>query len=201
MEQYYMLKNTIILLMGIAGTGKATIGAAMTQKNQNFRFVPHHSWIDPILNLFGDDESKVFWGLDEKGWAALNQARDVVFNTIADACPQESSFIITYELLANNPYHQDFFDALIQVVQKRKALFVPVRLICDLDALLKRVTNEQRLTYYKTRDTALIKKRHAESKVFFSHLPTEYTLDVTRLTPEQAASSIIQWVNEHEYPA
>ena len=196
-----MLKNTIILLMGIAGTGKATIGAAMTQKNQNFRFVPHHSWIDPILNLFGDDESKVFWGLDEKGWAALNQARDVVFNTITEACPQESSFIITYELLANNHYHQEFFDALMQVVQKRKALFVPVRLICDLDEQLKRVTNEQRMAHYKTRDPALIKKRHAESEVFFSHLPTEHTLDVTQLTSEQAAANIIHWVNKHKFPA
>ena len=196
-----MLKNTIILLIGIAGTGKATIGAAMTQKNQNFRFVPHHSWIDPILNLFGDDESKVFWGLDEKGWAALNQARDVMFNTIAEACPQESSFIITYELLANNHYHQEFFDTLMQVVQKRKALFVPVRLICDLDEQLKRVTNEQRMAHYKTRDPALIKKRHAESEVFFSHLPTEHTLDVTQLKPEQAASNIIHWVNKHKFPA
>ena len=49
----------------------------------------------------------------------------------------------------------------MRVAQKRKALFVPVRLICDLDELLERVTNEQRLAHYKTRDTTLIKKRHA----------------------------------------
>ena len=190
-----MIKNTIILLTGLAGTGKTTIGAAIARDNQQFRFVPHHAWIDPILNLFGDDESKVWYSLGEKGWAALNQARDVVFNTIADVCPPESSFVITYELLAHDIYHQAFFERLMQVVEKRNALFVPVRLICNLDELLKRVSNEQRMAYYKTRDTRLIKKRFAESEVFFSHQPTELTLDVTQLSPQQAAIEIMQWIN------
>ena len=65
-------------------------------------------------------------------------------------------------MLANNPYHQDFYKKVSAVAEKRKAKFLPVRLICDLDELFRRVQNMDRAAYYKTRDVELIKKRFAE---------------------------------------
>ncbi|MFO8671966.1 hypothetical protein SC848_01050 [Legionella pneumophila serogroup 1] len=52
-----MRKNNIILLMGIAGTGKRTIGEEIVAQDNTFRLAHHHDWIDPILKLLGSDAS------------------------------------------------------------------------------------------------------------------------------------------------
>lgn len=43
-----MLQNIMILLMGIAGIGKKTIGEAITKRDSSFKLAHHHAWIDPI---------------------------------------------------------------------------------------------------------------------------------------------------------
>jgi hypothetical protein len=190
-----MLKNNIILLMGIAGSGKMTIGEAIAQQDPHFKFISPHDWLDPLLKLLKDDES-VWWLLDEKGWAVVNQANDVVLNMIADVCPKESNFAISYEMLANNPYHQNYFERVQNAATRRDATLTPVRLICDLEELLERVQAKSRIAYFKTRDVELIKKRFADNEVFFSHLPNELTLDVTDITPKESAEKILEWVAE-----
>jgi aminoglycoside 6'-N-acetyltransferase len=132
--------------------------------------------------------------LDEKGWAAVNQALDVTLYTIAEVCPKESNFVITSEMLADNPYHKNYFERVKHAATKRAATLTPVRLVCELDELLNRVQNNSRLAYFKTRDVDLIKKRFAEEKVFFSQMPNELTLDVTNLTPKESAAKILEWV-------
>lgn len=175
--------------MGIAGTGKRTVGEALA-KQSNFKFVHHHSWIDPILNLLGTDSS-VFWDLEEKSWAKLNEARDVIFSTMTNVCPEDTNFIITYEMLDKDPYHQSFYEHVLEVLKKRNAYFLPVRLICDEDELLKRVEAEDRKQYFKTRDVQLIQNRVKEEKVFYTKHKNEITLDITKMLPDDAAKKIL----------
>ena len=192
-----MLTNNIILLMGIAGCGKMTIGEAFVKQNPYFKLVTPDSSLDPILKLLGDNE-QVWWSLDKKGWAAVNQALDVTLYTIAEVCPKESNFVITSEMLADNPYHQNYFERVKHAATKRGAKLTPVRLICELDKLLDRVQGDSRLAYFKTRDVELIKKRFAEEQVFFTKMPNELTLDVTHLTPDASAEQVMQWVTNHQ---
>ncbi|HHJ0490126.1 TPA: GNAT family N-acetyltransferase [Legionella pneumophila] len=189
-----MQTNVMILLMGIAGTGKKTIGEAITTLAPQFRLAHHHAWIDPVLKLLGND-AQVFWSLDEKGWAALNQARDVIFDTMTEVCSKETSFVITYELLANNSWHQEFFNQVQTVVQKRGAVFVPIRLICNGAELVKRLKDSDRKGYFKTQDEALITKRLYEEDVYFSKEPYEMTLDVSLLSAEESARRILDWTS------
>jgi aminoglycoside 6'-N-acetyltransferase len=192
-----MLTNNIILLMGIAGTGKMSIGEAIVKQNPHFKLVTPDSAIDPVLKLLGDNE-QVWWSLDEKGWTAVNQALDVMLYTIAEVCPKESNFVITSEMLADNPYHQNYFERVQHAATRRAATLTPVRLICELNELLDRVQNTSRLASFKTRDVELIKKRFAEEQVFFSKKPNELTLDVTHLTPDASSAKIMQWVTNHQ---
>ena len=191
-----MLTNNIILLMGIAGSGKMTIGEAIVNQNSSFKLVTPDSSFGSILKLLGDDD-KVMWSLNDKGWAAVNQALDVTLYTIAEVCPKNCNFVITSEMLANNPYHQHYFQRVVSAATKRSATLTPVRVICELDELLNRVQNTNRLKYFKTRDVNLIKQRFAENKVFFSNMKNELTLDVTSLTPNQSAEKILEWVTSH----
>lgn len=188
-----MLKNNIILLMGIAGSGKMTIGEAIVKQNPSFKLTTPDSSFGSVLKLLGDND-QVMWSLNEKGWAAVNQALDVTLFTIAEVCPKESNFVITSEMLADNPYHQNYFERVQRTATNRAATLTPVRLICELNELLHRVANNSRLAYYKTRDVDLIKQRFADNKVFFSHMPNELTLDVTHLSPQVAAAKILEWV-------
>lgn len=103
--------NQIILLSGIAGTGKKTIGQAITEINPMFKLVHHHDYLDPILKLLNKNPKNInpdsiWWDLDENGWESLKKARRVAFDTIAYACSADDSFVITYELLKNDIYHQ-----------------------------------------------------------------------------------------------
>lgn len=192
-----MLTNNIILLMGIAGTGKMTIGESILKQNPHFKLVTPDSSLDPVLKLLGDNE-QVWYSLDEKGWAAVNQALDVTLYTIAEVCPKENNFVITSEMLVDNPYHQNYFERVQRAAAMRGAILTPVRLICELNELLNRVQNTGRSAYFKTRDAELITKRFADEQVFFSKMPNEFTLDVTHLTPEASAEKIMQWVVGHQ---
>lgn len=182
--------------MGIAGSGKMTIGQAIIQQNPSFKLVTPESSFGSILKLLGEPsyDDKVMWSLDKKGWAAVNQALDVTLYTIAEVCPAESNFVITSEMLANNPYHQSYFDRVQAAATKRGATLTPVRLICELDELLDRVQNQSRLGNFKTRNIELIKKRFSENEVFYSRLPNEFTLNVTNLLPNESAKKILEWV-------
>jgi hypothetical protein len=183
--------------MGIAGTGKMTIGETIVKQSPHFKLVTPDASIDPILRLLGDD-AHVMWSLNEKGWAAVNQALDVMLYTIAEVCPKESNFVITSEMLADNPYHQNYFERVQHAAAKRAATLTPVRLTCELDELLLRVQNNSRSAYFKTRDVELIKKRFTEDQVFFSKMSNELTLDVTHIQPEAAAEKIMGWVASHQ---
>ena len=49
------LKNNIILLMGIAGSGKMTIGEAIVKQNPNFKLVtPDSLTLDEQVSAFGE---------------------------------------------------------------------------------------------------------------------------------------------------
>ena len=196
------LMDTIILLTGIAGTGKRTIGQAISHINPAFTLLHHHDYLDPILKQFDNspqnsNPDSIWWNLDDKGWDALKKARKAAFDNITYASPKNSSFVITYELLNNNIYHQAIFDEIKEISTVRKSLFIPVRLICELNELIKRLTHPERKQYYKTQDTELIRKRFSSDAVFQSNLKNELTLDVSKLSPEESAKKILAWVDNN----
>lgn len=186
-------ENWIILLMGFAGTGKRTVGGLLSQET-HFKFVHHHSWIDPILNLLGDDYM-VWWELNEKGWEKLNAARDVIFSTITDVCPQSSNFIITYEMIDKDPYHQTLYNKVLEMVEKRQSHFLPVRLICNEKELVDRVQTDDRKKYFKMRDGEFIRMRSREHEVFYTNHPNEITIDTTHKQPDEVVKIIMDKLN------
>jgi len=188
-------ENTIVLLMGIAGVGKRTIAQAMFKMDNSFRFVPNDSWVDPILNLLGD-EPTIMNTLTSEGWAALEKSSDVIFDTIINVCPKEFNFAITNELLEGNIWHQNFYKKVELMADKRNAKFIPVRLIADVAVLAKRVVSEDRKNFFKTRDSNMVKERAISSEVLKSKNKNELTLDTTHLSPLESAEKIFQHLQQ-----
>lgn len=191
------MKNHIILLMGIAGTGKHTIGLELTTlAGDGTRFVHHHTWTDPIVRLFGNTPD-AFWQVTESGWSKMNIIRDAIFSCIAEDCPEDANFIITFEMLADNPYHESFYHEVLKVVRTRNAVFYPIRLVCSPEEIAKRVVSPDRTAYLKTQDADIVQKRATEHKVFYSQHENEISLDVTKLSASAAAKIIYSKITEH----
>ena len=129
--------------------------------------------------------------LNAESWKKLNAADDLILSTIADVCPKENSYVITQMMFDQDPYHQIFYDKVLSVVEKRKAHFFPIRLLCDEDELTKRVQSEDRKKYLKTRDVELSRSRSREKAVFYSHHSNEITINSTHKTPDEVADIII----------
>lgn len=185
-------KNKIFLLMGLPGVGKRTV-AKIIAKKTNVRFSDHHDLIDPILKLFGDDE-KIWWDLTPQMWDKVNAVGDLYLSTIAEVCAKGDSFLLTEMMFDKDPYHQIFYKKVLDAVKKRQADFIPVRLICDEEELIKRILSEDRKQYFKSRDAELSRKRSREAQVFYSNHPNEITIDTTDLSATQTAEKIIRQV-------
>lgn len=185
--------NVIILITGLPGCGKLIVAEALAKKT-HMRFSDHHALIDPILRLFGDDY-RVFWNLTRPMWQKLNDVTDTYLTTIADICHKNDSFIVTEMLFDQDPYHDAFFKKVLDVVSKRKATFIPVRLLCDEDELAKRVQSESRKHYFKTRDPVLSRKRSRKVQVYYSQHPNEITINNTDKSPDEVADVIIDKIS------
>ncbi len=192
-KQNNIYQNYIILLTGLPGVGKRTV-AEVIAKHTNIRFSDHHDLTDPILKLFGDDY-QIFWDLTPDMWGKLNAVIDVYLSAIADVCSRNDSFILTEMMFDQQPYHKIFYDKVLEVVKKRGATFIPIRLLCDEEELAKRVQSEDRKKYFKTRDPELSRKRSKEITVFYSHHPNEVTINNTNKSPEEVCNSILEAIN------
>jgi hypothetical protein len=183
-------ENVIILLTGIDGVGKRTIGEALCSLDRTFRLVLSDFWLNPVLQLMSDDPN-VINTLDAKGWRAINEIRDVIFDTIAHVCPQGSNFIITEKLVEGNIWHKKFYERVELMANEKQALLVAVRLICELPVLLTRVVSEDRKKYHKPRDANVVRERVLLQETFKSKNKNELTLDTTDLSPKESAEKIL----------
>lgn len=182
-------KNCLVLLMGLPGVGKRTIGEELS-KTYHFRFSDHHALFDPIVKLFGDDY-QTWWNLTPAMWDKINAVNDIYLSAISDICAKEDNFVLTEMMFDKDPYHKIFYDKVLDVVRKRNAHFFPVRLICDENELANRVQSEDRKKYFKTRDVELSRKRSKELDVFYSEHPNEITINNTQLSADAVADEII----------
>ena len=182
-----MIKNTIVFLMAMAGTGKRTIAQEIIKQDNGFKFIHNHSMIDPILSLLEDCRPPL-----DNAYIAINQIRDVIFNAMVNLSSQDANFVISNEMLSSNPLSQEFFNAISNTASQRQARFIPIRLLCkDLEKYLGRGTAADRAAYFKARDIDALTQRFKHEHVFLSNLPTEFTLDVTSLSAKQSAQTIL----------
>ena len=184
--------------MGFPGAGKRTIGEALARKT-NARFTGNHDLYDPFLKLFGNDY-QAMWNLTPVMWEKLNAVQDLYLSTIANVCAHSDSFIFSEMMFDKDPYHQIFYNKVLDVVRKRNAHFFPVRLICDEDELSKRVESDDRKQFsnFKTRDTELSRKRSREEQVFYSQHENEITIDNTNLSADLVADKIIEYIQKRK---
>jgi hypothetical protein len=124
-------------------------------------------------------------------WDHVGQVREVVYRAIEELSPREWSFVFTNVLIEANPADEYVVERLKAVAVHRDANYVPVVVTCDVDEILRRVTGADRRARLKWVNSKAV-EHFVTSRALLpvdSHAP--FTLDVTNLSPDQAAQRIL----------
>jgi hypothetical protein len=117
---------------------------------------------------------------------------DIVLDTMIDISPPEYSFVLTNNLPEGKPEDRTWFDKLEKVAQARQALYVPVRLLCSVEAHEERIGTPERAARFKEVNPAS-PSRYARSEVVLKVLhPNTLTLDISPFSPKGAAEKILK---------
>jgi hypothetical protein len=185
----------MIYLIGFAGVGKYTIAKAIAASLGTLgvcRVVDNHYVLNPIFNLIAQDGVTP---LPAQVWDNAMQVRLAVLATIEHISPTDWNFISTNELVEETTgSNLMLYSQILKVAQARGARFVPVRLLCDLEEHVARVVRPERRERMKSVDPNEARDKHANHKLFMPDHANTLTLNVTGLTPEIAARTVLDHV-------
>ncbi len=134
------LQNTIIVLFGFAGTGKYTIGRDLARLT-GAKLIDNHLINNALFTAVNADGVKP---LPREIWAKLKRVRQVVYETIGELASPELSFVFTIQLIEEDPDDHQAFADLVELAAARGSVFVPIRLICELEELCRRIASPGR---------------------------------------------------------
>lgn len=187
-----MMKNTIIYLIGYAGTGKYTIAREIVALT-GVVMVDNHLINNPVFSVVGVDGIKP---LPAGVWEKIAGIRRIVLDTVAELASPEASFIFTNELFEGQSVDRLLFEEIADLAAKREGLFVPVILRCEPEELYRRVASPERAVRFKLRNADWTRESiRAYSLLHVDH-PNRLELDVTNLSPIEAAQAIIAYVEK-----
>jgi hypothetical protein len=181
------MKNTIVYLIGYTGTGKYTIAreiAALT----GAVIVDNQLINSPVFSVLAADGKTL---LPAAIWPKIEGIRRIVLDTIAEIGPAEASYIFTNELYEGKAMDRRWYEDVATVATKRQARLVPVILRCEPEELFRRVTSPERAVRLKVRDAEWTKEKLRTYQLLHIDHPNRLKLDITHLSPLQAAQAII----------
>ena len=185
------LENTIVALVGFAGTGKYTIGRELCERT-GARLIHNHLINNPIFTVVGaDGVTRLPAGV----WDRVREIRATVYQAIRELSPPEMSFVITMELRESNALDHLAFADLVELAIARQSRFVPIRLICGVDELCRRVADPGRVAMLKEISPELARKKSLEDEVLNVPHPNLRTLDVTKRTASGSVDAILDEIS------
>lgn len=184
------LHNTIIVLIGFAGTGKYTIGKEIAGRT-GAKLIHNHLINNALFTALDADGVKP---LPPQIWDKVRQARRVVYETIRELSPPGLSFIFTGQLYEEDPNDHRAFAELVDLASARGSLIVAIRLICDVDEQCRRIASPERATMLKQITPQAARERAATKSVLSPRHQHLFTIDVTHKSAGESAGEIINHV-------
>ncbi len=180
-------ENTMVVLIGFAGTGKYTIGRELCERT-GAKLIDNHLIANPIFKVVNADGVTP---LPPGVWDKIKQIRRTVYEAIREMSPREMSFVFTVEWRESNPADHKAFGELAGLAAMRQSRFVPIRLICGVEELCRRVVDPARVAMLKEISPELARKKSAEEEVLNVLHPNLRTLDVTKRSPSGSVDAIL----------
>ena len=190
------MHNVILYLIGFAGTGKLTIAQAILARAP-FLLVDNHFINNVVLRLIDTDGHGP---LPPQVWEHVGKVRAVVFDTIRDLAKPDRNFVFTNVLVEGEEDNEQVFHDVRALATARGAAFLPVRLLIAPEELARRVVSPQRQALLKSRDPDEARRIAREHQVYMPKDVEAFTLDVTTLSPADAAERILAEVRQRFRP-
>src|SRR5262249_10410771 len=142
------------------------------------KVVDNHWVNNPIFGLLDNDRLTPY---PEAVWEQIDKVRHAILETIATLSRPEASFILTHAGYDDDPDDRKIYDATAAAAARRNAVFVPVRLICAEDELVKRIVSPERAAQLKSMNAAAVIRDVRTRAVLRPDHPNTLTLDNSRL--------------------
>src|SRR2546426_351267 len=184
-------ESTMVLLIGFAGTGKYTIGRELCERT-GARLIDNHLINNPIFRVVNADGVTP---LDVRVWDRVKEVRAAVYKAIRELSPPGMGFVFTMELRESNPEDHKAFRDLERLAAACQCRFIPIRLICGVEELCRRVTDPARAAMLKEISPDLARKKLAEDSVLNVPHINLRTLDVTKRTASGSVDAILDEVS------
>lgn len=186
------LQNTMIALIGFAGAGKYTVGRELCELT-GAKLIDNHLINNPVFKVVNPDGIAP---LPVAIWDKVKAIRTIVYEAIRELSPAELSFVFTIELFARSPGDQRALIDLEELAASRGSLFVPVRLLCEVEELCRRVIDPSRVQMMKLMSPEAVRRKSAEETILDSNHPNVLTIDVTARTSSETVEIILRHVEE-----
>ncbi len=169
----------LLVLQGLPGVGKLTVGKVLAHKT-GYKLFHNHISIDAISSLF-DTSFPGFWRL----------SRELRLKLLEEAAAYNiPGVIVTYCYM--KPAGDLFVKPLLEIVKKYHSTIDFVYLTCSEQEQYKRVESPSRQGTTKLHSKEELIKAQEEHN--FSIIPyvDSYIIDTTKLSPEKVADMIIE---------
>ncbi len=113
-----------------------------------------------------------------------------MLDTMTEMSPPEYSFVLTNVLFESDEDREHYAD-IEGMAKARKALFIPVRLLCSVEENKKRIVMPDRAARFKEINPEAAAMNAKDKEVLKAAHPNVLTLDVTNLTARESAQAIL----------
>jgi len=185
------LENTIVLLIGFAGTGKYTIGRELCERT-GATLIDNNLINNPIFKVVKADGVTP---LPAGVWEKVREIRAMVYEAIRELSPAEMGFVFTMELREGDLADHIAFSDLAQLAAARQSRFIPIRLICGVEELCRRLADPARVARFKELSAELARSKSTADLVLNVSHPNQRTLDVTKRTASGSVDAILDEVS------
>jgi hypothetical protein len=191
-----MPRPSIVHLIGFPAAGKLTVARAIAElgasRGRRIVVVDNHLTANVIFAVIEADGIRP---LPEAVWNHVDEVRETLYRAIGELPPPEWSFVFTNVITEHDRNGRAVIDRLARLAAERSSHYVPVRLHCESDELVRRVGNPDRRERRKTIDPVGVRALAESTRLIGVEPHQALDIDTTTLAPSDAAARILDHVD------
>jgi hypothetical protein len=185
----------IIHLIGYPGAGKYTIARALAQRaehdGRHVVVVDNHHTANVIFAVLDVDGVRE---IPRAVWDRVGEVREALYRSIEQLSPRDWSFVFTNVLTEAEPTDAAIVERIAALAASREIPYVPVRIRCATDEILRRVPAPDRRERLKWIDADAVRAFVDDHELLRMEGYEPFDLDVTTLDPAGAAVRILEHI-------